>query len=88
MKTKISTLTGNGTATIPVDVRRHLGVKEHDKLAFIIEDDGAVRVRALKYPTIASLRGAAGTLDRPMSWDEMRNIAREDALLDEYLPRE
>jgi len=32
----------------------------------------------LAYPTVASLAGAAGSLKQPMSWDEMRDIARED----------
>jgi len=29
-------------------------------------------------PTIESLRGAAGSLPKPTSWDELRTIARED----------
>lgn len=38
------------------------------------------RLLAERYPDVASLRGAAGTLPRPMSWKEMREIARGDAL--------
>lgn len=38
------------------------------------------RLLAERYPDVASLQGAAGTLPRPMSWKEVREIAREDAL--------
>lgn len=39
-----------------------------------------MKVKAQKYPTIASLVGAAGSLPKPLSWKEMRQIAREDQL--------
>ncbi|MPZ13606.1 MAG: AbrB family transcriptional regulator [Chloroflexi bacterium] len=80
MKEIVSTVTSKGQVTIPADVRRHLRVVAHDKIAFVIEDTGAVHVKARQYSTIASLRGAAGALKRPLSWKEMRHIAREDAL--------
>jgi hypothetical protein len=53
-------------------------VRQGDKLSFVIEDDGTVELKVPKYPTVASLAGAAGTLDRPMSWDQVRELARED----------
>jgi hypothetical protein len=31
-----------------------------------------------RYPTIASLAGAAGSLPRPMSWKEVQEIVREE----------
>ena len=37
---------------------------------------------ALKYPTIASLAGAAGSLPRPLSWQEIHEIAWEDHVLE------
>jgi len=78
MKEILSTITSKGQVTIPKDVREHLGVSTNDPIAFVIEDDGTVRLHALQYPTVASLRGAAGTLGEPLSWEEMREIARED----------
>lgn len=84
MKEIVSTITSKGQVTIPAEVRRHLGVKRSDKLSFVIEPDGIVRLRVPRYADIASLRGAAGSLDKPMSWDEMRESAREDHLLDKY----
>jgi antitoxin PrlF len=78
MKEIDSTVTGKGRVTIPAEIRRHLGVGEGDKITFVVEDQGTVQVKASRYPTIASLRGAAGSLYQPLSWKEMRRIAHED----------
>jgi AbrB family looped-hinge helix DNA binding protein len=80
MKEILSTITSKGQVTIPKDVRDQLGLKTHDKIAFVIEGDGTVHLRVPRFPTVASLVGIAGTLERPVSWDEMRRIGREDAL--------
>jgi antitoxin PrlF len=85
MKEIVSTITSKGQVTIPVEVRRLLGVGTNDKITFVIGDEGNVEIRVPRYPTVESLRGAAGTLKQPISWNEMRDIAREDALASEYL---
>jgi len=64
--------------TIPAAIRRHLGVTTGDRVVFAIEPDGSVRVKTPRFPTVASLRGAAGILPRPMTWKEMREAAREE----------
>jgi antitoxin PrlF len=74
----ISTITSKGQVTIPAEVRRHLGVDTHDKIAFVLDDDGAVRLSVPHFPTIDSLRGIAGSLPRPMSWREVEDIAQEE----------
>ena len=74
----LATVTSKGQVTVPAPVRRHLGLEPSDKIAFVIEPDGTVRVRAPRFPTLDSLRGAAGSLKRPMPWRKMREIARED----------
>jgi antitoxin PrlF len=84
MKEIISTLTSKGQVTIPVEIRKHLGLDTGTKIAFVIDDDGNVSLRPPKYPTIASLAGAAGTLPTPMTWEEMKQIAHEDRLLEKY----
>ena len=84
MKEVVSTITSKGQITVPAEVRRHLGVSARDKLAFVIDDDGSVHVRAVKYPTVASLQGAAGSLPRRHSWREMREIAYKDRLAAEF----
>ena len=84
MKEILSTLTSKGQVTIPVEVRRLLGLKTKDKIAFVIEDEGSVRLAVPRYPNIASLRGAAGSMKKPLSWPQMRQIAREDHLQAEH----
>ena len=78
MQEIISTITSKGQVTIPAEVRRRLGVGEHDKIAFVIEDNGEVRLSVPEYPTIESLRGVAGSLAQPLSWQEIKEIAHED----------
>lgn len=78
MKEIISTISSKGQVTVPAEVRKRLGIKQGDKLAFVIEDGGGVRLKTPRFPNLASLRGAAGSLKKPLSWDEMREIARED----------
>jgi AbrB family looped-hinge helix DNA binding protein len=56
MKEIVSSITSKGQITIPVEVRRHLGVGTTDKVSFVIEDDGKVELRPTRY-TVASLRG-------------------------------
>lgn len=73
-----STITSKGQVTIPVEIRRYLGLKTNDKVTFVIEADGTVQLQAPRYPTIASLRGAAGSLDRPMTWKQMKETAYKD----------
>jgi len=61
-----------------VEVRKYLGLATNDKIAFVIDDEGVVRIRVPRYPTIASLRGAAGRLKKTLSWQEIQRIAYED----------
>lgn len=80
----VTTLSSKGQVTIPISIRKHLGVTKNDKVAFIIEADGEVKVAHAKYPDIKSLSGAAGKLKNPLPFKEMREIAREDRLKQKY----
>ncbi len=80
MKEIISTITSKGQVTIPAEVRKYLGVKTNDKIAFVIDAEGTVRLKVPRYPDIASLRGAAGSLNKPLNWQQMQEIAYEDRL--------
>jgi len=80
MKEIISTITSKGQVTLPAEVRKYLGIKTNDKIAFVIDAEGTVRIRVPRYPDIASLRGAAGTLNKPLSWQQIQQIAHEDHL--------
>jgi hypothetical protein len=59
-------------------VRDRLGLSAGATVSFTLEDDETVKLTSPHYPTVASLAGAAGSLSEPRSWDEMRDIARED----------
>lgn len=78
MREIVSTITSKGQVTIPAVVRRHLGVDTNDKIAFVIEDDGRVSVSVPAYPTIESLRGIAGSLPRPLSWQAIEEIVQDE----------
>jgi AbrB family looped-hinge helix DNA binding protein len=78
MQEIVSTITSKGQVTIPAAVRRHLGVGTNDKITFVLEENGAVRLRVPHFPTIQSLRGIAGSLPRSLSWHEIEEIAHED----------
>jgi antitoxin PrlF len=51
-----ATLTSKGQTTIPKDVRDHLRLRTGDKLDFVIEPDGSVRLRPANIDA-RSLRG-------------------------------
>ena len=80
MKEIIASLTSKGQVTIPVEVRRLLGIKPGEKIAFVLNGEGTVQLGLPQYPGIAALRGAAGTLKSPLPWRKIREIAREDSL--------
>ena len=84
MKEIASTITSKGQVTIPAEVRKHLGLKQGDKVSFVLDDTGKVELKAPKYPTVASLAGAAGTLREPRDVEELLAIGRADALEEEY----
>ncbi len=84
MKEIISTVTSKGQVTIPAEVREYLGIKTNDKVAFVIDQEGVVRLRVPRYTNIASLRGAAGSLSKPLSWRQTQEIAQEDHLNAKY----
>lgn len=86
MKAIVSAVTSKGQVTIPAEIRRTLGIERGDKLAFLLDDQGRVELRPAAYSTVASVRGAAGSLREPLSWQEVREIAREDHLMRATLP--
>ncbi len=81
MQEFITTVTSKGRITIPIEVRRYLGTTIGDRLAFVIEEDGTVQIRASRYPDIASLSGAVGSLPKPLFWHDIKQIAYEDRFL-------
>ena len=67
----VSNLTSKGQVTIPVAIRKALGLKPRDKVAFRMEN-GTVRIQ----PARASVRDSAGTLNVP-GFRSMKQLRRE-----------
>lgn len=59
----VSTVTSKGQITLPKEVREHLHIGEGDRLEFLIEEGGEVRVR----PVVGSVEALFGFLRRPGS---------------------
>jgi antitoxin PrlF len=73
-----SAITVKGQATIPKAVRTHLGLKPGDLVKFFMHPDGSV-VLLPKLPASA-LRGIVKfRRRRPVTIEEMTNVAREGA---------
>lgn len=77
-----STVTQKGQATIPLAVRKALGIKPGDRVLFRVSEG---RVELLPSPmTLESVYGAVKPLRRPENWKELRRIAREERLGKKY----
>jgi len=61
MKELVSTVSSKGQVTIPVDVRRHLGVTSADKVSFVFLDGGRIELRPARY-SVSDLRGIVPAL--------------------------
>lgn len=80
MREFISTITGKRQVTIPAQVRKHLEVNRGDKLSFVIDDDGTVKLDVLVYPTVASLHERGPGPDQNLSYNNMKEIAYQERL--------
>jgi antitoxin PrlF len=78
MKEIVATITSKGQVTIPAEVRKHLGLNKREKIAFVIDEEGDVHLKTPHYPTVASLRGAAGSLPHPLSWEDIERVVAEE----------
>jgi len=74
----VSTLTQKGQVTIPVQIRRLLGLTSRAKVAFLQKKDG-VHIAAPRY-TLNTIKGAVPALSRKYSEKEIREIAIESHL--------
>ena len=76
MKESLSSVSPKGQVTIPATIRRMLGVRAKDKVAFRVID-GRVEIMAVRSPLDALYRSIPA-LKRPLSDEEMVRIAAED----------
>ncbi|MCL4545085.1 MAG: type II toxin-antitoxin system PrlF family antitoxin [Chloroflexi bacterium] len=76
MKELLTTVTQRGQVTIPAEVRRLLGVKPRDKVAFTIAE-GRVELAPARF-TLASAYQSVPPLQQPLSDEEMAKLAKEE----------
>lgn len=76
--TILSALTTKGQLTVPIAIRRRLGLRDRDQVAFVVDETGRIELQVPRFTTVASLSGAAGSLKQPLTWKRMREIAYED----------
>lgn len=72
MKEFVTTITQRSQVTVPAEVRRVLGVKPRDKVAFTIED-GGVRLESAPF----SLESAYGSVKPVGKPEDFVKISRE-----------
>ena len=72
MKEITTTTTQRNQVTIPVEVRRLLGLKPGDKVAFTIEGGGKVRLAAASF----SLESAYGSVKPSTSPEDFEGVSR------------
>lgn len=74
----VSTLTSKGQVTVPIQIRRLLGLKPKAKVAFLQKKDG-VHIAVPRY-TLNTIKGAIPALSQKYSEKEIRDIAIESHL--------
>lgn len=77
-------VTRKGQVTVPVEIRRELGLKQGDKVAFIL-DEGEVRLERTG-SVVQATAGVFKSRKRPLSAEELRESA-EQAMAEEALER-
>lgn len=82
MQQHTTTVTSKGQVTIPVEIRRLLGVRAHDKVAFLVE---AHQVRIV--PATSVVARTAGMLKghEPMLTPEEEKSAAEEAMAEDVV---
>jgi AbrB family looped-hinge helix DNA binding protein len=81
MATATATVTSKGQVTIPVEVRRRLGIEPSDKIVFVYDESGPVQVQRMRY-TIKDLAGIIPALprDKVQDFDEQIREAFEEGM--------
>ena len=84
MNEQLTIVTRKGQVTIPADIRRALGIKEGDKVAFVLEGD---QVKLTRKGSVVEQTAGALKSDIPaLSLREERDAA-EQAIAEEALER-
>ncbi len=84
MRERVVVVTRKGQVTIPVEIRKSLGIKEGDRVAFLFDKDEVRIVRAVS--VIERTKGMFKTHEPPLSARELREAAA-DAIADGAIER-
>lgn len=77
-----STVTQKGQVTIPLAVRKALGIKPRDRVLFRLTEG---RVELLPSPmTLEAVYGAVKPLTKPENFERLRRVAREERVSKRY----
>ncbi len=77
MKEYIATTTQRNQVTIPAAVRRLLGIKPRDKVAFAIDDTGSVSLKAAEF-SLESAYGSVQPSARPEDFEQLSRDAKDE----------
>ncbi len=75
MKKIVTTITQRSQVPVPVEVRRVLGVKPRDKIAFTIED-GEVRLASAPF-SLESAYGSVKPVEKPENFEAISRSVKE-----------
>ena len=78
MKQFTATTTQRNQVTIPAEVRRRLGIKPRDKVAFTIDDTGTVRLAAARVQPGVGLRVGAAVRAGPRTSSSLSRDAKDE----------
>lgn len=84
MKEMLTVMTRKGQITVPVEIRRTLGLKEGDKVALIVDEEEVRLARAGS--VVARTAGILKTNRPPLSAEELREAA-EKAIAEDVVER-
>lgn len=82
MRELLTSVTKKGQITLPAEIRRSLGIKEGDKVAVSLTEVGDGEEPQVVLTPVRSVAemtfGAVPPLGNTLTWQQMREIARED----------
>jgi AbrB family looped-hinge helix DNA binding protein len=84
MNEQLTVVTRKGQVTILADIRRALGIKEGDKVAFVLEDD---QVKLTKKESVVQQTAGALKSDIPALSPQQEREAAEQAIAEEAIER-
>ena len=84
MKELLTVITRKGQVTIPAEIRHSMGLKQGDKVAFVIDQDRVALARAGS--VVARTKGVLKSGKKALTARELRT-AGEEAIADEAFER-